>query len=184
MANLLLKSGCSPNAQNNELETSVFAAIACGNYKFARFLLTKKEANCKITAQQTPNGKTLLSLMADKCTDIDVCFVIFGDGLDNENNLAITYAKEFETMARIKDENGLTPFQIACSKLNELLAQHPEKVPDTLTRFITFLYKNCKSNPNEEITESATSSNKNKFDADDVENSEGYFFLIVYLFIY
>jgi ankyrin repeat protein len=151
MADLLLRSGCDPNAQNNELETSLYTAIACGNYKFARYLLTKKDTNSKITSQQNPNGQTILSLMADKCFEMDVGFIIFGDG---DENLSIKYAKEFETMAKIKDENGQTPFQIACIKLNEYLAKNTNSshvLPVSLVRFIKFLYKDCKSNPNEVI---------------------------------
>jgi ankyrin repeat protein len=169
MADLLLKAGCDANAQNNELETSVHTAIACGNFKFARFLLTKKETNCKVTSQQKPNGKTLLSLMADKCLETDesdnnnnnICYVIYGADTEKRErplnifqpaeeptNLATRHAKEFEEMAKIKDQQGLSPFQIASLKLSEHLTHttalnstQSQIVPESLSRFIKFLYK-------------------------------------------
>ena len=171
MADLLLRSGCDPNTQNNELETSLYTAISCGNCKFSRYLLTKKEANCKITSQQNPNGKTILSLMAEKCLEMDVVFVIFGSDERVDENLAIKYSKEFETMAKIKDENGLTPFQIACTKLNEYLFQNTAEtsLPESLVRFIKFLYNDCKSNPNEVIqSKKVETSNENSDEESDV----------------
>lgn len=164
MADILLKAGCNPNAQNNELETPLFSSIASCNFTFARYLLTKKETNCQITSQQNPNGKTLLSLMAENCLAMDVCYIIFGSQY-NDRELIKKYTKEFEAMARIKDEHGKTPFQIACIKLNETLSanvNNPDYViPENLTRFIKFLYKECNSNPNEVIVVKDKPAKKN-----------------------
>lgn len=69
-------------------------------------------------------------------------------------------------MAGQKDENGLTPFQLVCSKLEEHLSKtaavdtSPDKsgLPPSLVRFILFLHKECKSNPNEPVYKKANST--------------------------
>jgi len=149
MAEILLKAKCDANAENNQLKTPLFTAIECGNYVFARYLLTKKEANCKITSKQNSNGKTLLSLMAEKCLLIDPCFIIYGPTYENFE-LMDRYFNEFVVMAKIKDENGLTPLQIACDNIRKHM-QTNEQLPSQVIRFMKFLYKNCKSNPNDQM---------------------------------
>jgi len=74
IAEILNRSGCNPNAENSEFETPFFTAIANSNVSFARYLLEKMNVN--ITDRQSPNGKTLLSLMAEKCVDLDICSII------------------------------------------------------------------------------------------------------------
>ena len=74
IAEILVRSGCNANAENSEFETPFFAAIANSNVSFASYLLEKMDVI--ITARQSPNGKTLLSLMAEKCVDLDICGVI------------------------------------------------------------------------------------------------------------
>lgn len=67
------------------------------------------------------------------------------------------FRADFQRMASQKDENGLTPFQLACSKLHDYLSKpittsdtdKTASIPPSLVRFILFLHKDCKSNPNE-----------------------------------
>ena len=113
LAEILLKAGCSPNAENSELETPFFAAIAAGNLSFARYLIEK--VNVRIAARQSPSGKTLMSLMAEKSIELDICEILMlEESAQVQKNLSA-----FRKMARIRNENGLTPFQIVCIKLNE-----------------------------------------------------------------
>lgn len=51
-------------------------------------------------------------------------------------------------MAKQKDENNCTPFQVACNKLSQCSI---DPLPVSLTRFILFLHKECHSNPNEPV---------------------------------
>jgi ankyrin repeat protein len=74
IAEILLRSGCNPNAENSEFETPFFTAIANSNVSFARHLLEKMSVG--ITDRQSPSGKTMLSLMAEKCVDLDICSII------------------------------------------------------------------------------------------------------------
>jgi ankyrin repeat protein len=81
LAEILLKSGCDANAENSEFETPFVTAVAHANLSFARYLL--EQVDIRVTARQSPNGKTLLSLLAEKCVDLDLSDLI----LNNENHL-------------------------------------------------------------------------------------------------
>lgn len=58
-------------------------------------------------------------------------------------------------MAKIRNENGLTPFQIACIKLKEA-ASKLENDQEHINKFLKFLLLDCQSEPNNSII--ATSS--------------------------
>lgn len=87
-------------------------------------------------------------------------------------------------MASQKDDNGLTPFQLACSKLREHLEKtandenNNKGIPASLMRFILFLHKECKSNPNEPVYKKSShkrieaSTNNNNNDDDDSNDQE------------
>lgn len=87
-------------------------------------------------------------------------------------------------MASQKDDNGLTPFQLACSKLREHLEKtandenNNKGIPASLVRFILFLHKECKSNPNEPVYKKAShkrtkeSANNDDDDSNDQEDSQ------------
>jgi len=163
MAEILLKANCNPNAENNEFETPFFTAVINSNHVLTKFLLTSKNVNlvnsALITSKRNLNGKTMLSIMAEKCVEIDTCQVILSS--ENSNNkkdiLFNKYQLEFQKMAKISDENNLTPFQIACIKISDDLkssksTSNPNyKLPEFTIRFLLFLYNECKSNPNEQI---------------------------------
>lgn len=142
LADILLRSGCDPNAENSELETPFFASIAAANLSFSQYLLQK--VNVKVTARQCPSGKTLLSLMADKCVEMDICQILHSSSSSSDQltkNLAA-----FKKMARIRNEQGLTPFQIACIRLSEA----SDTASDTAKfayKFLQFLYGDCESDP-------------------------------------
>lgn len=85
IAEILLKSGCNPNAENSEFETPFFTAVASSNVSFARYLLEKVDV--KITARQSPNGNTLLSLMAEKFIDLDICSIIQHSNEHDQKNI-------------------------------------------------------------------------------------------------
>lgn len=54
-------------------------------------------------------------------------------------------------MAAQKDENGQTPFQLACCKVKKHLTTTDKPLPESLSRFLLFLHSECKSNPNEPV---------------------------------
>lgn len=163
MAKLLLDAKCDPNLENNDFETPLITALKCLNTKFARYLLSSKEIGCQITLKHN-----MLAILAEKCLDIDPCYAIFGDKYGQNYDIFNKHKSKFEQMASQKDENGFTPFQIACCKLNEYLTRaNVEKLAPHLSAFIVFLYKDCKSNPNEPVN----LKNKNATD-EDADNAE------------
>lgn len=165
MAHILLKAGCNPSLENNELETAFFTALNNSNFKFARYLLKTPLFNVKLTSKPTPSGQTVLSLMANKCLEMDACYVIFGADYSDQE-VFDKFKLEFEEMAKKKDENGLTPFQLACIKIGESLKNtNFDKILENLSRFLIFLYKNCKSDANELIITKKETQDPN--DADD-----------------
>ena len=159
MASILLTGKCNPNGLNNQLETPLFTAVANCNTYFARFLLSHRQILCRVKAKPNAQGKNLLALMADKCLEIDPCSVIFRCTEQNEDySLFEKFRAEFEIMASTKDQqNDSTPFQVTTVKIREFLETSSNskqtKLPHSLTRFLLFLYRDCKSNPNELIRE-------------------------------
>ena len=148
MADVLLKAGCDPNLENSEFETPFFTAISNKNKSFARHLLDKIKV--KISARQSPNGKTLLALMAEHCIELDICNILQGSGGGTDTVDKIQFIDEFKAMAAIRDDNGLTPFHIAAIKLNEA-AGYLQTIPAAAFNFLKFLYVECSSNPNDKI---------------------------------
>jgi ankyrin repeat protein len=106
--------------------------------------------------------------MAEKCLQIDPCFIIYGPTYENFE-LMDRYFNEFVVMAKIKDENGLTPFQIACENIRKHIRTN-EQLPSQVTRFMKFLYKNCKSNPNEQMLDETPSDEAIKSTNQPVKN--------------
>ena len=159
MAKILLNAKCNPSTLNNQLESPLFVAINSCNAKFARYLLVNRSINSRITSKQNSSGKTLLSLMADKCSEIDACSIIF-DETYSDQELFKRYANEFEQMARVKDNADQTPFQICTGKIKAYL-QVNAQLSESLTRFLLFLYKDCKSDPNKLIYESKEKKDEN-----------------------
>lgn len=163
LAEILLRSGCNPNAENSELETPFFASIAAANLSFARYLLD--QVNVKVTAHQCPSGKTLLSLMAEKCIELDICQVLLSNNDQLTKNLPA-----FKKMARIRNEQGLTPFQIACIKLSEANDQGMETSSfKHAYKFLLFLYSDCESDP-DKLMKCVTKNNKTTYSG--VENQQ------------
>ncbi|CAF0785252.1 unnamed protein product [Brachionus calyciflorus] len=147
MADILLKAGCNPNLSNYNLETPFYTSLNYLNYKFARYLI--KNLNIKIDSKSK-----ILSLMADKCLEMDCCHIIFGPDYTDQD-LFSKFKTQFEDMAKLRDENGYTPFQLACLKLQNFIKSQnsQEEIPEILKKFLIFLYKNCKSDPNDMIYE-------------------------------
>lgn len=95
-------------------------------------------------------------------------------------------------MAQIKNETGLTPFQIACIKLNEATTKGNLKNIKNINKFITFLYRDCESNPNELIkvensdnpnTQLYSGTDKNEMNNTTDKNKEKKFFTIPPIFL-
>lgn len=146
LAEILLNNGCNPNAENSELETPFFASIAAANLSFARYLLDK--VNVKVTAHQSPSGKTVLSLMAEKCVELDICQVL----LTNKDQLSRNLPA-LRKMARTRNGQGLTPFQIACIKLSEANGRGTDTPSfEHAFKFLLFLYGECESDPDKAMT--------------------------------
>ncbi|RNA01264.1 poly(ADP-ribose) polymerase pme-5-like [Brachionus plicatilis] len=145
MADTLVKAGCNANLSNYNLETPLYTSLSNLNVKFGRYLL-------KDLAVKLDSKSKILFIMAERCMEMDCCHVIFGP--DYSDHLIFNkYSSHFEEMAKLKNEHGLTPFQIACSKLNTHLAQ----IPEYCRKFVLFLYKECKSDPNELVYHRAES---------------------------
>ncbi len=102
MATILLKAKCNPNKANNELDQPLSIAIQNLNKEFARTLLTRSEFGCSIKAQQNPNGKTLLSLMSEKCTEMDICYILFGDNDDKVEFPSFLFFVRYSTLRNPK----------------------------------------------------------------------------------
>ena len=189
MSEILLKAKCDPYLENSEFETPLLSAISHSNFSFARILLTKM--NTPLTARQTPSGKTFLSILADKCIDLDACGLLQGPEY-HDMSIIDRYRTEFIKMASICDENGLTPFQIACKHIGTQLRQNREyKIADKTSRFIKFLYTECSADPNrtipakkkvkennESLGELESESDEYKVDTKEVERSAPIFELI------
>ena len=139
MADILIKAGCNPNLNNYNLESPLYSSLVNFNFKFARHLI--KELNVKLDSKSK-----ILFVMAEKCIEMDCCYVIFGADYSDQS-IFHKYKACFEEMARQKNEDGLTPFQIASTKLKTCLTQ----IPEYCRKFVLFLYKECKSDPNELI---------------------------------
>jgi ankyrin repeat protein len=164
MAVLLLNGKCNPNAANNEAETPLMHAVENGNVSFARFMLTSRLVQARLTAKPNSRGKTLLATMADKCFDMDPCAVVFFTGQSDDYTLFDKWRGEFERMACVKDQSELTPFQVASQKARAFLtspntkSNSEIKLPEHVVRFMIFLYKDCRCDPNELIFRAQASS--------------------------
>jgi hypothetical protein len=170
MALLLLSGKCNPNATNNQSETPLFYAIENGNTSFARFMLTNRLIQSQITAKESSAGKTLLALMAEKCSEIDACSVVFFTDQSNDYSLFDKFRAQFEEMAKHKDNSELTPFQVAAQKIRAQLP-NVEKLPESVIKFMLFLYRDCKSDPNDLIYEGKHQIESKQDDTEDEDGS-------------
>lgn len=174
MANILLSAKCNPNTLNNEEESPLFTAVSRGNLRFAKYLLTNDKTQVRISSKPNSNGQTLLSLLADKFVQYDE-EEMFSSRSNEIDKLFNEHRAEFEQMARHRDTlTDLTPFQLATVRLRDHLKdvnnnQKQSQLGENLSRFLLFLYRDCKSDPNELIYEAGK---KNDAKQADIESSE------------
>lgn len=77
MAECLLKAKCSATLENNDMQTPLIRALNSLNGRFARYLLSMK-----VSRENAKLERNFLTILTEKCLEMDACAVILGDKYD------------------------------------------------------------------------------------------------------